>query len=120
MSYITKYIDKQKLKTSFIFTYFLGFLAHGFSFLNLQVSHDCLSEFTLSYSWKIRLGRYFKPIYDIFFGKYISLPWINGLITLFWLSLCAYLIVEIFNIQKKKIYCNCLWDIVYKYYSNNF
>ena len=102
MSYITKYIDKQKLKTSFIFTYFLGFLAHGFSFLNLQVSHDCLSEFTLSYSWKIRLGRYFKPIYDIFFGKYISLPWINGLITLFWLSLCAYLIVEIFNIQKRR------------------
>lgn len=61
-----KYVDIKKLKLSFFFTYFLGFLAHGFSFFNLQLSHDCLAEFMLSYNWKIRLGRYLKPIYDIF------------------------------------------------------
>ena len=96
-----KYVDIKKLKLSFFFTYFLGFLAHGFSFFNLQLSHDCLAEFMLSYNWKIRLGRYLKPIYDIFFGKFISLPWINGLMLLFWLSLSAYLVVEMFNIQRK-------------------
>lgn len=93
--------DQEKLKLTFIFTYLLGFIAHGFGFFNLQISHDSISEFILGYSWKIKLGRYFKPIYDTFLGTFISLPWMNGLTILAWLSLASYLVIKIFNIQKK-------------------
>ena len=93
--------DKEKIKLAFIYTYLIGFIAHGFGFFNLQISHDSISEFALAYSWKIKLGRYFKPIYDTFLGTFISLPWINGLTILAWLSLASYLVIKIFNIQKK-------------------
>lgn len=93
--------DKEKIKLAFIYTYLIGFIAHGFSFLNLQMSHDSISEFALAYGWKIRIGRYFKPIYDTFLGIFISLPWMNGLTILAWLSLASYLVIKIFNIQKK-------------------
>ena len=94
-------LDKEKLRLAFIYTYLIGFIAHGFSFLNLQMSHDSISEFALAYGWKIRIGRYFKPIYDTFLGTFISLPWMNGLTILAWLSLVSYLVIKIFNIQKK-------------------
>ena len=94
-------IDKEKIKSAFIYTYLIGFIAHGFGFFNLQISHDSISEFALAYSWKIKLGRYFKPIYDTFLGTFISLPWINGLTILAWLSLASYLVIKIFNIKKK-------------------
>ena len=93
--------DKEKIKLAFIYTFLIGFIAHGFGFFNLQISHDSISEFALAYSWKIKLGRYFKPIYDTFLGTFISLPWINGLTILAWLSLASYLVIKIFNIQKK-------------------
>ncbi len=94
-------IDQAKLKLAFIYTYLIGFIAHGFGFFNLQISHDSISEFALAYSWKIKLGRYFKPIYDTFLGTFISLPWMNGLTILAWLSLASYLVIKIFHIQKK-------------------
>ncbi len=71
--------DQAKLKLAFIYTYLIGFIAHGFGFFNLQISHDSISEFTLTYSRKIKLGRHFKPLYDTFLGTFISLPWMNGL-----------------------------------------
>lgn len=94
-------IDKEKAKLAFIYTYLIGFIAHGFSFFNLQMSHDSISEFALAYGWKIRIGRYFKPIYDTLLGTFISLPWVNGLTILAWLSLASYLVIKIFNIKKK-------------------
>ena len=97
-------IDKEKLKYSFLYTFIIGFAAHGYAYSNFQPNHDSLAEAigTASYlSWKIQLGRYLKVLYDLIFGKFNSFPWSNGVITLVWISISAYLICKMFHFDKK-------------------
>ena len=96
-------IDRDRLKWAFMFTFLFGLLAHGYAFLNFQPSHDSLSEVSGSdyWTWKIQLGRYLKVIYDHILGCFASLPWVNGILSLLWIALTAYLVAEILSFDKK-------------------
>ena len=97
-------INKDTLKRSFLYTFILGFLAHGYGFLHFQPSHDSLVEAVSNgsyWKWKIQLGRYLKPLYDFFFGRFTSFPWVNGIVALVWLSLAVYLVAEMLEMRKK-------------------
>lgn len=96
-------INKENFKKSFLYTFIIGFIAHGFAYANFQPSHDSLAEAISSaeiMNWKIQLGRYLKPLYDMIFGYFTSFPWTNGIVTLFWLSIVVYLMVEILDLKK--------------------
>lgn len=97
-------IHKETFKRSFLYTFLLGFLAHGYGFLRFQPSHDSLAEVVSDrayWKWKLELGRYLKILYDLVLGKFTSFPWINGIMALVWLSLVAFLVVEMLDLKKK-------------------
>lgn len=101
---IFEYVDKQRLIFCFIFTFAIGLIAHAYAFLNFQPSHDSLYEVISDpayWKWKLQLGRFLKPLYDLALGRFASLPWINGLISLLWLSLAGYLVTEMLRINKR-------------------
>lgn len=101
---IFEYVDKQRLVSCFIFTFAIGLVAHAYAFLNFQPSHDSLYEVVSDaayWKWKLQLGRFLKPLYDLALGRFASLPWINGLMSLLWLSLAGYLVTEMLRINKR-------------------
>lgn len=96
-------INKKTLGKSFLYTFIIGFFAHGYAFANFQPSHDSLSEIistTNVMEWKIQLGRYLKPVYDLIFGSFSALPWSNGIFALIWLSIAVYFMVEVLEFRK--------------------
>ena len=55
--------NNDSLKKSFLYTFILGLIAHGYCFLNLTVSHDSLNDFYAASQWqKASMGRIFYPI----------------------------------------------------------
>lgn len=101
---IFEYVDKQRLISCFIFTFAIGLIAHAYAFLNFQPSHDSLYEVVSDaayWKWKLQLGRFLKPLYDLALGRFASLPWVNGLMSLLWLSLAGYLVTEMLRINKR-------------------
>ncbi len=107
-------IDKQKLIYCFVLTFVIGLICHAYAYLNYQPNHDSLYEAVSNsdyWTMKIEYGRYIKPLCDMVLGKFASFPWINGLIALFWLSLSAYIITDIFKIEKRRdigLFCGIL------------
>ena len=79
----------------------LGLIAHGYCFTNQIASHDALNNLYIAGRWnKAGLGRFFYPIYLSLTRGRILLPWLVGLLGLFWTSLAVYLIIRLFNIKK--------------------
>lgn len=94
-------IDYRQLKQSFLGTYILGFVAHGYCFTNQMASHDSLNNLYIAEKWsKVSFGRFFYPIYISLTRGRILLPWLVGIIGLFWVSLAVYLISQMFHIKK--------------------
>ncbi len=99
-------INLNNLKKAYIYTFLFGILAHGYGFLNFQLSHDSLKEAVVDSAykiWKVQLGRYLVVAYKYFLGYFSALPWTQGLSALFWIAMSSCLIVEIFQL-KKNIY----------------
>lgn len=94
-------IDYKLLKKSFIYTYVIGAIAHGYCFTNQIASHDALNNLYIGEKWsKAGLGRFFYPVYISLTRGRILLPWLVGLLGLFWTSLAVYLILQLFDINK--------------------
>ncbi len=108
------HIDKQRLMYCFVLTFVIGLICHAYAYLNYQPSHDSLYEAVSNsdyWEMKIEYGRYIKPLCDMVLGKFASFPWINGLISLFWLSLSAYIVTDIFKIERRRdigLFCGIL------------
>ena len=99
-------IDVKLLQQSFFYTFLWGLVAHGYCFVNNIASHDALNNFYIAEKWsKGSFGRFFYPIYISITRGRILLPWLVGIIGVFWTALAVYLIVRIFDIQKKIIIC---------------
>lgn len=93
-------IDKKTLKESIIYTFVIGFIAHGYCFLNLLVSHDSLNDFYVYDQWeRANFGRIFYSIYISLTRGRIVLPWLIGILTLCWISVAVYLITEMLEIK---------------------
>ena len=94
---IKKYQDEILI---FVSTFVLGFLAHGFIYLNGIFSHDASRIFQNDVAFQISLGRFLQPIY-LWFRGYIAAPFLIGIIALFFLSLAICFIQKTFNLKKR-------------------
>lgn len=96
-----KIFNDKSLKQSFGYTFLLGLVAHGYCFLNMIASHDALNNIYIAEKWtRVRAGRFFYPIYLSLVRGRIFVPWLIGILGLFWISLAVYLIVKMFQIRK--------------------
>ena len=98
---VRKTVDERLLKQSFLYTFVIGLVAHGYCFLNLLVSHDSLNDFYVSDQWeRAGFGRIFYSIYISLTRGRIVLPWFIGVLTLCWIAVAVYLIAKLFGIKK--------------------
>lgn len=102
LNYI-KNIDRKRLIRVLLCTFILGFIAHGFCFFNANVSHDCLNALVYTsdeYIHQISIGRFMRPIYSMIKGD-VELPLVNGLLSLLFIGLSSYIVIDILEIKNK-------------------
>lgn len=86
-----------------LYVFFVGFITYGFAFSNILLSHDSLTWFNQTddaINLKIGSGRIFQYIYICIRGR-ITVPWLLGVIALFFLSISTYLIQKTFEFQQR-------------------
>lgn len=95
-------MNDRLLKQSFLYTYLFGIVAHAYCFLNLTISHDSLRAFYIAAKWpKASLGRIFYSSYiALTRGKFV-VPWLIGVLALFWISIVVYLIARMFQMERR-------------------
>ena len=87
-------------------TFLWGLVAHAYGLLHNNLSHDVLNAFvatTTEEIWKIELGRFFVPVYRYLFRGAVSLPWLIGLVGLFWISLAVFFMIQLLDVKKKPV-----------------
>ena len=95
-------MDKLRLKKCMLYTFVWGIIAHAYGFLNFTISYDSLKAFysgTWEIEWKISLGRVFVPLYRLLTRGILTMPWLIGLLSLFWLGISAYFIADMLHIS---------------------
>lgn len=83
-----------------------GMLAHAYRFLNGNFSHDSLVELNgaiFGNTHKIALGRIFVPLYRDLLRSDLTLPWLIGVLSLLWIGLSLFLILQILEIKDTKV-----------------
>lgn len=103
--------EKNRLRTIFLATLAFGLIAHGYGFLNFTISHDSLNEFWLfqqigyfdgtATQWKISLGRFVVPIYQLLFRGQTVAPWFSGMLALLWTALAVWATACLFDIRER-------------------
>ena len=96
--------NKEWLCFSLAATFLCGLLAHAYCFFDNSFSHDSLNELhgaIFGSDWKIELGRIFVPFYRDLLRSDATLPWLIGILSLFWIGLAVFFVVRIFHIQSK-------------------
>ena len=84
----------------------IGFIAHGFAFTDTNFSHDSLAGIFASKAEKdvkFVLGRFIVPLYQGIFRKGFALPWLIGIISLFFIGLTVFVITKLFDIKSKPV-----------------
>ena len=94
-------LDWKKLKFIFCWVFAIGLAAHGYCYFNGNFSHDSLfSIYEESPEINIAVGRFLRPVYRMLRGNF-TLPVINGVLSLVFLSLAVYLLTDILDIRRK-------------------
>lgn len=103
--------EKNRLCTIFLATLVWGLAAHGYALLNFTVSHDSMNEFwiyqQISYysgtaaQWKIALGRFLSPVYQLLFRGETVTPWFGGMLALLWIALAVWGTACLFGIRER-------------------
>ncbi|MCM1048637.1 MAG: glucosyltransferase domain-containing protein [Clostridiales bacterium] len=92
----------KRIKFTFLTTFSIGMLAHGYMFANSFTNRDNIKSF-MNAGETISSGRWFlgilKNINEILFGSSVSVPWMIGIIGCIWLSLSACILVELFDVS---------------------
>ncbi len=101
--------ERKRFLSALVSVFAWGLFAHGYCFANLTLSYDSLNEFFIFdpvyyYSgsvieWKIALGRFLEPVYQLIFRGAVATPWIAGILSLIWLSISVWLVLTIFHIS---------------------
>lgn len=97
---------KQTIIFCFCTVYFWGLLAHAYGFLHSNFSHDVLNAFlatAVEDNVKLEVGRYLVPVYRMLFRGPVTLPWVIGLLGLFWTAIALILVVRMFNIRSRML-----------------
>lgn len=94
---------KEKTKKTWIFSFcasvLLGLIAHGYRMLNWLPNWDSL-VFRDDPQQMTGLGRWFLSVASKISTEY-ELPWLNGLLALFYISMASVLLCEIFEIHSR-------------------
>ena len=103
--------EKNRLAAIFVATFLWGLVAHGYALLNFTISHDSLNEFWVFHSvgyyegsvaqWKIALGRFLTPVYQLLFRGETVAPWFSGMLALVWIALAVWVTAQIFDIRER-------------------
>lgn len=88
---------KQNQKIAFISTFLIGLLVHLYKFSNTLPNHDSLYNYYSSQNM-VGSGRWFLSI-ACGFSSYFDLPWLNGVLSLFFIALTMVVIVDIFEMK---------------------
>lgn len=91
-------IDKS-YKIAFISTFVIGLLAHAYMFTNKFPNHDYpYNIYGGQFNWSVMLGRWFlEPATMI--SSYFLLPWINGVLSVFYVAIASAFIIGILKIR---------------------
>ena len=93
--------NKKILLQSFVCTFILGLIAHGYCFLNTIMSHDALNNIYIESKWtRLKAGRFFYPIYLSWVRGRILVPWLIGILAIIWISIAVYMIVKMLRINQ--------------------
>jgi hypothetical protein len=79
------------IKTTFLATFVIGLLAHAYMFTNKFPNHDEIAFLAADNDFW-RSGRWFLK-YPSAISSVFSLPWLNGLLSLFYIAVAACLVV---------------------------
>ena len=94
-------INLQQLRTVAVWVFAFGLVFHGYSYLNGNFSHDSLySLYEESPELMISVGRFLRPVYRLLRGNF-TLPLLNGLLSLAFLSLSVYFILDMLEIRSR-------------------
>lgn len=100
---IKSLINKERLKVVAISVFLICMFAHGFVFFNEQLSHDSITlMYNTDSATMISGGRFLRPLYNMLKG-YFCYPSLNGLLSVVYLIVITYFVVDIFNIKNKLI-----------------
>ena len=106
MDQLTNAFERHKRQLLFALTatFFWGLLAHAYCFFGNSFSHDSLNEFhgaILGNDIKLTSGRIFVPLYRDLFRSDVTLPWLIGVLSLFWAGLSVFLVLRIFRVESR-------------------
>ncbi len=90
------------VRRSLIFTFLLGFFAHGFMLTHISISHDALFDFydaLSAHQHQIELGRVLEPLYRSLTDSGLLMPWSQGIIAFFWLGLAVFCVCDMFDLS---------------------
>lgn len=90
---------KKEWKIAFIATWIVGLLAHAYRFFNFLPIWDSIYNFT-GVGSTYALGRWFLP-YAGLISSIFDLPWVNGALSLLYISIVMILLIEMFQIRNK-------------------
>ncbi|WP_110111537.1 glucosyltransferase domain-containing protein [Bacillus sp. CGMCC 1.16541] len=89
---------KSEWKLAFISAAVIGLLTHMYVFTNMLPNHDGLTNI-YNTQLKFQSGRFFLgPLSGI--SSFFDLPWVNGIVAIFYLALMTVIVVELFEIRK--------------------
>lgn len=86
-------------RLGFIYTFAFGLLVHLYMMTNKLPNHDDIHQLFFNMDLRIS-GRWFLQ-YAGTISSYFSMPWVNGILILFYISLSTSLIVGILEIKSK-------------------
>lgn len=91
-------LDKS-YKTAFISTFIIGLLTHLYMITNKFPNHDYpYNVHGDQFWWPLALGRWFLESATVV-STHFSLPWVNGLLSVFYVSVAAACIIGIFRVK---------------------
>lgn len=93
-------LKKETLSTTMLATFAWGLVAHGYCYFNLLFSHDSLMVYQNDYRIQLTNGRFLHLLYWKLRG-HIYAPALVGFLSLFYLGLAIWLILELLDIRKK-------------------
>ena len=96
--------QKKILLLCIAFTFVFGFVAHGYIFANFHPNHDSFDGLYAAgreNNHKIELGRVLVPAYRTLFSGLLAMPWLKGILALFWIAVGVWMIAAMFRFHSK-------------------
>lgn len=101
---------KREWKTAVLATWIIGLFAHAYRFFNFLMTWDSLYNI-YGAGDTYGLGRWFLPWAGLLSSTF-DMPWVNGALSLFFISAAVVLLVELFEMKNGFLISLCAGVIV--------